>query len=94
MQLQQEQSGWWQLLCIFIASLLMKCLNAFTVPQYEEMLKKVHERPYSIFKKAPTLGKTKNRRLGHAKTEETWNTYSHLYPREEERAINTLDKIV
>lgn len=34
------------------------------------------------------------RRLGHSKIEITWNTYSHLYPREEERAIKILDKIV
>lgn len=34
------------------------------------------------------------RRLGHAKIEMTWNTYSHLYPREEERAVKILDKIV
>ena len=34
------------------------------------------------------------RRLGHANIEMTWNTYSHLYPREEERAIKILDKIV
>ncbi len=34
------------------------------------------------------------RRLGHANIEMTWNTYSHLYPREEERAIEILDKIV
>ena len=34
------------------------------------------------------------RRLGHSKIEITWNTYSHLYPREEERAINILNKIV
>lgn len=33
------------------------------------------------------------RRLGHAKIEITWNTYSHLYPREEERALNILNKI-
>lgn len=33
------------------------------------------------------------RRLGHAKIEETWNTYSHLYPREEERAIAILNEI-
>lgn len=33
------------------------------------------------------------RRLGHAKIEMTWNTYSHLYPREEERAIAVLNKI-
>jgi len=33
------------------------------------------------------------RRLGHARIEMTWNTYSHLYPREEERAIEILDKI-
>ncbi len=34
------------------------------------------------------------RRLGHSKVEITWNTYAHLYPREEERAIAILDKIV
>jgi integrase len=34
------------------------------------------------------------RRLGHSQIEITWNTYSHLYPREEERAIEILDKIV
>lgn len=33
------------------------------------------------------------RRLGHSEIEETWNTYSHLYPREEERAISVLNKI-
>ncbi len=33
------------------------------------------------------------RRLGHAKIEVTWNTYAHLYPREEERAIRVLDNI-
>lgn len=35
-----------------------------------------------------------SRRLGHSNVEMTWNTYSHLYPREEERAIKILDKIV
>lgn len=34
------------------------------------------------------------RRLGHSKIEITWNTYSHLYPREEERAVAILNKIV
>ncbi len=33
------------------------------------------------------------RRLGHSKVEITWNTYAHLYPREEERAISVLDKV-
>lgn len=33
------------------------------------------------------------RRLGHARVEQTWNTYSHLYPREEERAIAILNRI-
>lgn len=33
------------------------------------------------------------RRLGHSNVEITWNTYSHLYPREEERAISVLDKV-
>lgn len=34
------------------------------------------------------------RRLGHSKIEITWNKYSHLYPREEERAVKVLEKIV
>ncbi len=34
------------------------------------------------------------RRLGHSKIEITWNTYSHLYPRENERAMEILNKIV
>ena len=34
------------------------------------------------------------RRLGHSNIEITWNTYSHLYPREEERAVAILNKIV
>ena len=33
------------------------------------------------------------RRLGHAKVEITWNTYSHLYPREQEKAVDILNKI-
>lgn len=34
------------------------------------------------------------RRLGHSNVQETWNTYSHLYPREEERAVQVLNKVV
>ena len=34
------------------------------------------------------------RRLGHARIEMTWNTYSHLYPREEERAVDILNTII
>lgn len=33
------------------------------------------------------------RRLGHSDVTMTWNTYSHLYPREEERAVKILNKI-
>ena len=33
------------------------------------------------------------RRLGHAKVEMTWNTYSHLYPREEEKAVAVLNAV-
>lgn len=33
------------------------------------------------------------RRLGHSKIEITWNTYAHLYPREEEKAVAVLDKV-
>lgn len=34
------------------------------------------------------------RRLGHSKVETTWNTYAHLYPKEEERAIKVLNEIL
>ncbi len=34
------------------------------------------------------------RRLGHSKVEQTWNTYSHLYPQEEMKALKILNKIV
>lgn len=33
------------------------------------------------------------KRLGHSKIEMTWNRYSHLYPRESERALKILNKI-
>ncbi len=33
------------------------------------------------------------RRLGHSDTETTWSTYAHLYPREEERALNVLNNL-
>jgi len=33
------------------------------------------------------------KRLGHSKIEITWNTYSHLYPREEEKAIAVLNEV-
>ena len=33
------------------------------------------------------------RRLGHSRVEETWNTYSHLYPRAEENAVSILNTI-
>ena len=33
------------------------------------------------------------RRLGHARVEMTWNIYSHMYPREEEKAVDVLNKI-
>ena len=33
------------------------------------------------------------RRLGHSNVQQTWNTYSHLYPREEERAVAILNSI-
>ncbi len=34
------------------------------------------------------------RKLGHSKIEITWNTYSHLYPGEEDKAVAVLSKIV
>lgn len=34
------------------------------------------------------------RRLGHTNVSITWGIYSHLYPREEERAVQVLNKIV
>ncbi len=33
------------------------------------------------------------RRLGHSNIEMTWNVYSHLYPKEEERALEILNQI-
>ena len=33
------------------------------------------------------------RRLGHSNIEMTWNIYSHLYPKEEERALEVLNQI-
>jgi integrase len=33
------------------------------------------------------------KRLGHSKVEITWNTYSHLYPKEEERALAVLESV-
>ena len=33
------------------------------------------------------------RRLGHSNVEITWNIYSHLYPREEERALQILNNL-
>ena len=34
-----------------------------------------------------------SRRLGHSNIEITWNTYSHLYPKENEKAIEILNQI-
>lgn len=34
------------------------------------------------------------RRLGHSNVQITWGTYAHLYPREEDRAIAVLNRIV
>ena len=33
------------------------------------------------------------RRLGHADVSMTWNTYSHMYPKEEERAVSVLNEL-
>ena len=33
------------------------------------------------------------RRLGHSKIEMTWNTYSHLYPKKEEKAMAVLNAV-
>jgi len=32
-----------------------------------------------------------SRRLGHSRIEQTWNTYCHLYPKEQEKAIKVLN---
>ena len=34
------------------------------------------------------------RRLGHSDVQMTWKVYAHLYPREEERALQILNKII
>lgn len=33
------------------------------------------------------------RRLGHSNVQQTWNVYSHLYPKEEERALAVLETV-
>lgn len=33
------------------------------------------------------------RRLGHKKVEITWDIYSHLYPKEEEKAVEILNAV-
>ena len=33
------------------------------------------------------------RRLGHSNVQQTWQTYSHMYPREEERAVAVLETV-
>ena len=33
------------------------------------------------------------RRLGHSNVQTTWNTYAHLYPREEDRALKILNRL-
>ena len=33
------------------------------------------------------------RRLGHSDVKITWETYAHLYPKEEERAVEILNKL-
>ncbi len=33
------------------------------------------------------------RRLGHKKVEITWDIYSHLYPKEEEKAVAILNAV-
>jgi len=32
------------------------------------------------------------RRIGHSRIEMTWNTYSHMYPKEQEKAVDIFDK--
>lgn len=34
-----------------------------------------------------------SRRLGHSDVRETWNTYAHLYPKEEERAVALIEQV-
>ncbi len=34
-----------------------------------------------------------SRRLGHSTVEQTWNVYSHLYPNQEEKALEILNII-
>lgn len=34
------------------------------------------------------------RRIGHSRIEMTWNTYSHMYPQEQEKAVDIFDKAV
>ena len=48
----------------------------------------------SVLANAGLLINEVSRRLGHSRIEITWNTYCHLYPREEERAVTILNNLV
>lgn len=81
-----------------------QCLRDTTIDKYNELYAKlagikkirIHDFRHSHASLLANEGiniQEIARRLGHSKIEITWNTYSHLYPREEERAVNILNKI-
>lgn len=80
------------------------CLRDTTISHYNELFAKaagvprirVHDFRHSHASLLCNAGiniQEVARRLGHADVQMTWNTYSHLYPQEEERALAVLNEI-
>lgn len=81
-----------------------KCLRDTTIQkkniQYSSLAKvktiRIHDFRHSHASVLANMGiniQEVARRLGHSKVEITWNTYSHLYPKEEEKAVAILNAI-
>ena len=69
----------------------IKCANKAGLPHIS-----IHEFRHShatLLINAGVNIKEISRRLGHATVEMTWNVYSHLYPDQEQKAIETLNEI-
>lgn len=81
-----------------------KCLRDTTIQQknilYSKLAKvktiRIHDFRHSHASLLANMGiniQEVARRLGHTKVEITWNTYSHLYPKEEEKAVAILNAV-
>lgn len=81
-----------------------RCLRDTTVQQRNELYSKlagvkrirIHDFRHSHASLLANMGiniQEVARRLGHTKVEMTWNTYSHLYPKEEEKAVAILNAV-